>query len=143
MTTYTFSTDSNRVDRDRVHVWLRDESYWANDRSRQAQETAMNASRNYGIYDDETGQQVAYARALTDGSTFAWICDVFVDSSVRGAGLGKILMEGIVADLEPLRLRRMMLTTVTAQGLYEQFGFTHFADPARVMVRGAGDTTGA
>lgn len=143
VTGYTFSSDPARVDRDRVYNWLRDESYWAADRSRAAQETAMDASRNYGIYDDVTGAQVAYARVLTDAATFAWVCDVFVDSSVRGAGLGKRLMRGILDDLDPLGLRRVMLTTLTAQGLYEQFGFTRFADPDRVMVRGAGDLTGA
>ncbi|WP_030147920.1 GNAT family N-acetyltransferase [Mycetocola saprophilus] len=143
MTTYVFSTDPARVDRDRVHAWLRDESYWAQDRSREAQETAMDASRNYGIYEEETGRQVAYARVVTDGATFGWVCDVFVDSDTRGEGLGKMLMAAVIEDLEPLGLRRLILTTATAQGLYEQYGFTHFADPTRVMVRGAGDTSGA
>ncbi|MCS4277905.1 GNAT superfamily N-acetyltransferase [Mycetocola sp. BIGb0189] len=142
MSNFVFSSDPARIDRDRVYAWLRDESYWAQDRSREAQETAMDASRNYGIYEEETDRQVAYARVLTDGATFGWVCDVFVDSTLRGAGLGKMLMAGVIRDLEPLGLRRVILTTVTAQGLYEQFGFTHFADPTRVMVRCAGDMAG-
>jgi len=67
--------------------------------------------------------------------TFAWLCDVYVDPSVRGNGVGVGLIEGVLADLDPLGLRRTMLATADAHGLYTKFGFEPLAEPARWMVR--------
>ncbi|WP_243225699.1 GNAT family N-acetyltransferase [Microbacterium sp. CIAB417] len=133
--TYTFAQDDARIDRARVHSWLSEQSYWATGRARATQDAAIDASRNYGVWDDESGAQVAYARVVTDGVTFAWLCDVFVDGSARGAGIGKMLVAGIIADLEPLGLRRMLLATADAHGLYAQYGFENPDDPKRYMVR--------
>ena len=87
-TTYRFSADISEIDRTTVHRWLSEESYWANGRSRATQDQAIDASRNFGVYETISGQQVAYARVVTDGATFAWLCDVFVNPEVRGHGLG-------------------------------------------------------
>lgn len=97
----------------------------------------MQASRNYGLYDADGGAQVAYARVVTDGVTFAWLCDVFVDASVRGQGAGKELVARVVADLDAAGLPRIVLGTADAQGLYAQYGFAHPEDPRRFMVRTA------
>ncbi|MFB9310754.1 GNAT superfamily N-acetyltransferase [Agromyces hippuratus] len=134
---FEFSADPARIDLDRVHTWLADESYWAAGRSRAALETAVAASRNYGIYDGASGAQLAYARVITDGVTFAWLCDVFVDSEARGRGIGVALIEQVMATLEPLGLRRIGLTTADAHGLYERFGFRPLDQPEQWMARTA------
>lgn len=133
--THVFARDTARIDRDLVHRWLAEQSYWAQGRTRQSQDAAIDASRNYGVWDDRTGEQLAYARVVTDGVTFAWLCDVFVAPVVRGTGVGKLLITGVIDDLHPLGLRRMLLATADAHGLYAQFGFTALDDPARYMVR--------
>lgn len=132
---YFFSADVDRVDRARVHLWLSEQSYWAQGRLREKQDAAIDASRNYGVYDIETGEKVAYARVVTDGVTFAWLCDVFVATEVRGHGIGKMLAAGVIADLEPLGLKRILLSTADAHGLYAQYGFTKLAEPSRMMAR--------
>lgn len=132
---YRFSNDTTLIDRALVHAWLSEESYWATGRARAVQDAAIDASRNYGVWDASTGAQVAYARVVTDAVTFAWLCDVFVDANARGNGIGKMLVEGVIADLEPLGLRRMMLATADAHGLYAQYGFEPSEDPNRYMIR--------
>lgn len=131
-----FSADPARVDRARVHRWLSEESYWARGRTREAQDAAIDGSRVYGVYDDESGEQLAFARVVTDTVTFAWLCDVFVDAAARGRGVGKLLVAGVVADLEPLGMRRIALATADAHGLYAQFGFAPLPAPERWMTRG-------
>ncbi|KRC58750.1 hypothetical protein ASE14_19750 [Agromyces sp. Root81] len=132
---FEFSDDPARLDLDRVHTWLADESYWAMGRSRAALEAAVAGSRNYGIYDRASGAQLAYARVITDGVTFAWLCDVFVDSEARGRGIGVALVEQIMGSLEPLGLRRIGLTTADAHSLYERFGFRSLDQPEQWMSR--------
>lgn len=133
--TFTFAQDDARIDRIRVHAWLSEQSYWAAGRPRPTQDAAIDASRNYGVWDDETGAQVAYARVVTDRVTFAWLCDVFVDAAVRGRGAGKMLVEGVVDDLRPFGITRILLATADAHGLYAQYGFENPDDPRRYMVR--------
>ena len=132
---YVVSTSTERIDRERVHYWLSELSYWARGRSRETQDAAIDASRNYGVFDTETGEQAAYGRVITDGVTFAWLCDVFVAPDARGRGLGKLLAAAVVDDLEPLGLKRIMLSTGDAHGLYAQFGFAPLEDPTTVMAR--------
>jgi GNAT superfamily N-acetyltransferase len=137
---FEFSTDPSRLDLDRVHRWLAEESYWAIGRPRAAQDAAIAASRNYGIYDRASGEQLAYARVVTDGVTFAWLCDVFVSVEARGRGVGVALIDGVMASLMPLGLRRIALTTGDAHGLYEKFGFRPLDHPEQWMARaGAAD----
>ncbi|GAA1974436.1 GNAT family N-acetyltransferase [Microbacterium pumilum] len=134
-TDLVFSADPDAMDVERVHRWLAEESYWARDRTREAHDAAMAGSRNYGVFDADTRQQLGYARAITDGATFAWIADVFVDPAARGRGVGKCIMTGIIEDLEPLGLKRTALFTEDAHGLYEQFGFRQLTDPESWMLR--------
>ena len=132
---FDFSDDSSRIDRTRVHRWLSEESYWAKGRSRAVQDAAIDGSRNFGMYDAETGDQVAYARVITDGATFAWLCDVFVDTAVRGEGVGVALIDRLCRTLEPLGLSRIVLATADAHGLYEKYGFRELDQPERWMWR--------
>lgn len=137
MTRYRFSNAAHEIDRARVHAWLSELAYWARGRERAVQDAAIDGSRNYGIWDEATGEQVAYARVVTDDVTFAWLCDVIVAPEARGSGVGKMLIEGVLADLDPLGLRRIMLATADAHGLYARYGFAPLDDATRFMVRGA------
>lgn len=132
---FTFSNDRALVDRDLVHHWLSEQSYWAKGRSRETQDAAIDASRNYVIRDADD-RQVGYARVVTDGVTFAWLCDVFVDEGARGHGIARMLVEGVLEDLRvSSTVRRVMLATSTASGLYAQYGFAPSADPNHYMVK--------
>ncbi|GAT73141.1 GNAT family N-acetyltransferase [Microbacterium hydrocarbonoxydans] len=134
MPAFTFSNDTSRIDRAQVHAWLSEGAYWAKGRARDVQDAAIDASRNYGIW-DASGAQVAYARVVTDAVTFAWLCDVFVAEDARGQGAGKMLVEGVIDDLAPLGIRRILLATADAHGLYERFGFAAPGDPNRYLVK--------
>ena len=125
----------DEIDRSRVHRWLSEQAYWARGRTRETQDAAIDGSRNYGVYETATRLQVAYGRVVTDGVTFAWLCDVFVAPEVRGQGIGKMLSGGIMAELEPLDLKRILLSTGDAHGLYAQFGFTPLVEPSKMMTR--------
>lgn len=133
--TYRFSSDDADIDREKVHHWLSEESYWAKGRSRSTQDQAMDGSRNFGVYETTSGRQVAYARVVTDGVTFAWLCDVFVAPEVRGKGIGIALVEGVINVFEPLNLKRMLLATGDAHGLYSKFGFEPLPVPSQWMQR--------
>ena len=85
----TISTDPSLVDVALVHRWLSTDAYWALGRPREVVERSVAESLNVGAYDD--GVQVGYARVVTDRATFGWICDVYVDPSRRGAGIGSRL----------------------------------------------------
>jgi N-acetylglutamate synthase-like GNAT family acetyltransferase len=132
---YEFSDDSARMDRERVTTWLSTEAYWSLDRPKKVQEAAMDGSRNFGIFRIGTGEQVAYARLVTDGATFGWLCDVFVDPRARGEGLGTALIANVSVILDELGLKQIVLATTDAQGLYAKFGFEHSDSFGRWMTR--------
>ncbi|MEB8336698.1 GNAT family N-acetyltransferase [Streptomyces endophyticus] len=130
---YAISTDPARIDTDRVHAWLSEDAYWALGRPRAQQDKALAGSLNFGVYDAASGEQVAYARVVTDAATFAWLCDVYVDRSVRGKGIGKAMVTAIRDHLEPLGIRRVLLATQDAHGVYEEVGFKPLEHPERWM----------
>ncbi|PUB23404.1 acetyltransferase (GNAT) family protein [Promicromonospora sp. AC04] len=138
---FEFSTDPTRIDGARVHELIA-HTYWAKDRPRGVMDAAIAGSRPYGVYRRDTGEQVAFARVVTDGVTFAWLADVVVDPGLRGQGVGKLLIAGVVADIEPLGLRRTLLATADAHGLYEQFGWVPVTERYKWMERpGRGAST--
>lgn len=130
-----FSADVSRIDADWVHRTLTEHAYWALGRPRETQDAANAGSRCCGVYDTGSGAQVGFARVVTDGATFAWLCDVIVDPAFRGRRVGKTLVAGVVADLEPLDLTRTLLGTGDAHGLYEQYGWVPLRDPDMWMQR--------
>ncbi|WP_369828385.1 GNAT family N-acetyltransferase [Cryobacterium sp. M25] len=89
------------------------------------------------MFDSISGRQVAYARVVTGSVTFAGLCDVFVDPKVRGHGVGAALMNNICSMLDDLNLKRVILSTGDAHGLYEKFGFEPLAQPEKWMARTA------
>lgn len=133
---FRFSQHAENIDRALVHHWLSDLSYWAKGRPRELQDAAIDASRNYSVHEVGSGRQVGYARVVTDRVTFAWLCDVFVDPDARRAGVGKLLVDGVLADLDALGVRRTLLATADAHGLYALYGFEPLAEPGRWMGRG-------
>ncbi|MFF2550662.1 GNAT family N-acetyltransferase [Nocardia sp. NPDC058058] len=130
---YVFDVDAGRIDVDLVHEWLSTDAYWALGREREVVERSVRGSLNFGAY-DRAGNQVAYARVVTDLATFAWLCDVYVDRDHRGAGLGVRLATTVVDYLAPYQLRRVMLATFDAHGLYAKLGFVALPDPEKWMV---------
>ncbi|MEV6067800.1 GNAT family N-acetyltransferase [Nocardia sp. NPDC052001] len=130
---YEFDVDAERIDVDLVHKWLSTDAYWALGREREVVERSVRGSLNFGAYDRE-GNQVAYARVVTDLATFAWLCDVYVARDHRGSGLGVRLATTVVEYLAPYELRRVMLATLDAHGLYAKLGFVALPDPQKWMV---------
>ena len=126
---YEISTDPDRLDVDRLHRWLSTDAYWAMNRSREKQDQAIAGSLNFGVYDTVSGEQVAYARIITDRATFAWLCDVYVDRSVRGKNIGTAMVGAVRDHLEPCGLRRILLATRDAHGVYAKLGFEPLAQP--------------
>ncbi|MFE1883177.1 GNAT family N-acetyltransferase [Streptomyces diastatochromogenes] len=131
---YEFSADTSRVDVDRVHGWLSTDAYWAIGRPREKHERAMASSINFGVYATASGEQVAYARVVTDRAMFAWLADVYVDPSVRGTGVGTAFVGRIRDHLRPFGLRRILLATEDAHGVYEKLGFRSLDRPDQWMV---------
>ncbi|MEW6084735.1 MAG: GNAT family N-acetyltransferase [Chloroflexota bacterium] len=129
---FTISTDPARLDLDIICDFLA-RSYWANDRPRERIERSLANSLVFGMYDEE--KQIGLARVVTDYATFAWLCDVFIDDSFRGKGLGKWLMETILSHPDLQGLRRWLLATRDAHGLYGQFGWEPLEKPERWMGR--------
>ncbi|CAL4860309.1 GNAT family N-acetyltransferase [Microbacterium sp. MM2322] len=129
------TTDLAEIDLETVHRWLSEDAYWALGRSRDVVERAAQGSLNFCALDDD-GTPLGYARVVTDHATFAWLCDVYVDPDARGRGVGQALAGTVVATLEPLNLKRILLVTQDAHGLYEKFGFTLYPTPERLMQRG-------
>ncbi|MER6447530.1 GNAT family N-acetyltransferase [Streptomyces venezuelae] len=134
---YDISTDVDRLDRALVHRWLSQDAYWALGRSREKQDTAIDFSLNFGVYDSTTGAQVGYARVVTDRATFAWLCDVFIAPDSRGKGLGHALAGAVCAHLAPFGLRRTALATADAHAIYAKEGFVRLEQPENWMVLGA------
>ena len=130
---YSISTDPSRLNVDLIHDFLSKQSYWATGRSRDVVERSIQNSLSFGIYRE--GDQVGFARVVTDYATFAWIADVFVLPEHRGQGLSKWLMETIIAHPRLQGFRRWVLSTKDAHGLYEKFGFIKLHRPERWMER--------
>jgi GNAT superfamily N-acetyltransferase len=125
------STDPARLDRELIHSFLSRESYWALGVARDVVDRAIDGSVPFGAYEGDV--QVGFARAVTDGATFAWIADVFVVSSHRGRGVGRRLVEAVLAHPQVRGARNVLLATADAHGLYSPYGFTALTMPERYM----------
>lgn len=127
---YTISTDPARLDIDAIAAMLT-RAYWAQGRTREMIARYVQHSLVFGIYHEN--KQIGLARIVSDYTTFAWLCDVFIHEDHRGKGLGKWLMETIHSHPDLQGLRRWLLATRDAHGLYEQFGWTLLDHPERWM----------
>ena len=130
---YEISSDPSRLDPARIHTWLSTDAYWAIGRTREQQDRAIAGSLNFGAYDADSTEQVAYARVVTDHATFAWLCDVYVDRAARGQGLGTRLVTEVRDRLAPTGIRRFLLATDDAHGVYRKIGFAPLDAPEKWM----------
>ncbi len=128
---YVVSDDRARVDERAVHAYL-ERSYWAAQIPFETVRKSLDQSLCFGLYAPD-GAQVGFSRVITDRATFAYLCDVYVLEEHRGRGLSKFLMRCVSKHPELQGLRRFMLATADAHGLYAQFGFTPPSRPERLM----------
>jgi GNAT superfamily N-acetyltransferase len=128
-----YTTDPARIDLDRVHHWIARKSYWAGQMPRRVFDRAVRGSLCFGALHGAI--TVGFCRVITDRATFAYVSDVFVDPSQRGRGIGKGLMRAVMAHPDLKDLRRWLLVTADAHGLYARHGFEALATPERFMER--------
>ena len=127
---FRISTNDAEFDIKYIHQFLSN-SYWAENIPIETVQRSIKGSLSFGLFEGK--KQIGFARVITDQATFAYLADVFIDESYRGKGLAKWLMEIILQHPSLQGLRRFMLATRDAHGLYEQFGFTPIAEPQRLM----------
>jgi len=127
---FRITTDKKQLNISVIHKFLSG-SYWAKNVPVSVIRKSIKHSLCFGVYKGTT--QVGFARVITDYTTFAYIADVFVLKIFRGRGLSKKLMETIMAHPKLQGLRRWMLATRDAQGLYQKFGFKVVAHPENIM----------
>jgi GNAT superfamily N-acetyltransferase len=121
---YLLTDDRDRLDVELIHRWLSTDAYWAVGRTFEQTEAAVAGSWPVGVYREADDTQVAFARVITDGVVFGYLCDVYVDPAHRNAGLGRWLVRSLRDDLTARGLKRILLVTKTAQGVYAPLGFT-------------------
>jgi len=127
---YRISTDVGAMDVDAIHAYL-SRSYWSPGIPKDVVARAIGGSLCFGLFREE--RQVGFARVVTDRAAFAYLCDVYVLEDHRGRGLATWLMEAVLAHPHLQGLRRFLLATRDAHGLYEKFGFVPLARPEIFM----------
>ncbi len=117
---YTISTDKSKLDVPLIHHFLYTTAYWATGRPMSVVRKSIENSLCFGVY--EGANQVGFARVISDLATFGYLCDVFILPSYRGKGLGKWLVTCIMEHPDVRALRRILLSSRDAHGLYEKYG---------------------
>jgi len=135
MMSYRITTDKEEMDVDAIHHYL-SRSYWAEKMPKGVVAKAIENSLCFGVLLEEVSgveKQVGFARLITDSATFAYLADVYILEEHRSKGLSKQMMKQIVKHPQLQGLRRIMLATRDAHGLYEQFGFTPLTNEKMFM----------
>jgi GNAT superfamily N-acetyltransferase len=132
---FIISTDKSLLQLPRIHAFLSKEAYWCLEIPIDVVKSSISNSLCFGLYDrtQEGLIQIGFARIVTDFSTFAWLCDVFVETAYRKKGLSKWLMECVMSHPSLKSLRRLCLATKDAHSLYEQYGFEVTQTPQNWM----------
>lgn len=128
---YTITTDKNLMVRGDVHQWLSEEAYWCLGIPYETVMLLIDHSYCVGVIMD--GKQVGFARLVTDYCTFGYLADVYVVEQHRGKGLSRKMLDLMLEQDWVKGIRRMMLSTIFAHGLYEKYGFTSCRHPDRLM----------
>ena len=128
---FIFSDDFNKLDVNAIHDFLSNQSYWAAGIPMDTVQRAVDGSLCFGIYKNTV--QIGFARWITDRATFAYLADVYVLPEFQGRGLMKKLMSLMLFHNDLQGLRRYMLSTRDAHGLYEKFGFKPIENPGNFM----------
>lgn len=129
---FSISTDPARLDVAAIAAMLQ-RAYWAQGRTREMIARYIQHSLVFGLYDGS--RQIGLARVVSDYTTFAWLCDVFIHEDYRGRGLGKWLMQTVHSHPDLQGLRRWMLATRDAHGLYSQYGWEPLPNPENWMTQ--------
>jgi N-acetylglutamate synthase-like GNAT family acetyltransferase len=132
MIRYKIKTGFNRMDIQCVHYFISQESYWAQGVPIEIVEKSLKNSFCIGVFDNED-KQIGFARIISDRATFGYLSDVFVLKQYGGEGASKALMEHITKLKWVQQLRRFMLFTEDAQGLYARYGFNKVSHPEKFM----------
>jgi N-acetylglutamate synthase-like GNAT family acetyltransferase len=128
------TTDPSRIDVDAVERFLR-ASYWAAKRSRERIERSITHSLCFALIEERSGATFGFTRVVTDCADFAWLCDVWVEAEYRGRGFADWLIASVVEHPDLQGLRRIILATSNAHGLYARHGFSVFSSPELWMER--------
>ena len=128
---YRISTDKSLLDVPMIHEFLSRRSYWALGRTIEQVRRTIEHSIVFGLYDGE--RQIGFSRVVTDYVSMAWLGDVFILEDARAGGLGKWLIGAVMSHPELQDIRRWVLTTKDAHGLYKQFGWEPLPEPERFM----------
>ncbi|HEX7027655.1 MAG TPA: GNAT family N-acetyltransferase [Gammaproteobacteria bacterium] len=133
--TYSISTDKSKLDIERIHAFLSNESYWAKGRSPNRVKNSIENSLCFGLY--KNGHVlIGFARVVTDKTVFAFLMDVFILREYRGRGFGKMLMEHVL-NYPELKTVRWLLGTEDARDFYSRLGFENARNPKKYMSRPA------
>ncbi len=130
---YTISTDPGRLDLTFTVDYLA-QTYWGKGTAKEKIRQSIENAIVFGVYDSD-GRQVGFARVVSDLARFAWLSDVFVLDELRGLGLGKWLVERAVEHPDLMDVRRFLLATDDAHGLYQQYGFAPLPEPGTFMLK--------
>ena len=134
---FTISTEKSKLQIGVIQSFFANDSYWAQNRTLEETKTAIEHSICFGLYRGDA--QIGFARVVSDQATFAYIGDVFILEEFRGQGLSKWVMDVIVSHPDLQGLRRWVLATRDAHGLYGQYGFGPLVHPDRWMELNAPD----
>jgi GNAT superfamily N-acetyltransferase len=134
---YQISTDKSKINIALVHNYLCYHSYWAEGIPVDVVQRSIENSLCFAVYNKD--EQVGFVRVMSDLATYAYLADLFIIPEERGKGLSKWLMRVIMDHPQLQGLRRFVLATKDAHGLYAQFGFTAYADADRLMTIGNPD----
>ena len=129
------STDKSKLQLDIIHDYLSKKSYWAEGIPIETVQKSIENSMAFGVYlqQENNLKQVGFCRIISDLSTYAYLADVFVLEEHRGKGISKLLMETVLKHPDLQGLRRWVLATADAHGLYAQYGFTALDKPENFM----------
>lgn len=128
---FSISTDKTKLQLDSIHEFLSTKAYWCLKIPKSRVQVAIENSLCFGVYHKD--RQIGFARIISDLATVAYLGDVYILEEYRGKGLSKWLVETIMAHPDLQGLRRWILLTGDAHGLYRQFGWTDIADPSKWM----------
>lgn len=127
---FTISTDKSRLDIGVIHTFLQT-AYWSKNVPREVVEKSIQHSLCFGVYHHT--EQVGFARLITDYATFAYFSDVFILEAYQECGLGKWLVQCMLVHPECQGLRRWLLATLDAHGLYQRYGFQPLKNTERFL----------
>ena len=130
---FLITDDQSKFDMDYIFDFISNRSYWAAGIPYEVVKRSIEGSVAFGVFEND--RQIGFARVITDCATFGYLADVFIDENNRGKGLGKWLMETVMAHPKLQGLRGWMLRTKDAHSLYEKYGFERVVDTSKLMAK--------